>query len=157
MFYVKRKPKWAKYVKKGLSISTKPIKEKKVYRHALTGNFTLKGPEDVLHLDTAMILNSLGLWFTYFPSGEYRFKKTAIVLKRKGVKSGVSDFIVRHIRGGITYFLYLEAKCGYNKQDKEGFQRNFQELVEVNLNEKYYVYKSIEELKKILIMEGLIR
>jgi hypothetical protein len=155
MFYIKKNPKWAKYVKRKPVDNSKPLKEKKVHRHALTGNFTLKGAEDILHLDTTMILNRLGLWFTYFPSGEYRFKKTAIILKTKGVKSGVSDFIVRYVKNGITHFLYLEAKCGYNKQDKE--QVVFQKLVEVNANERYYVYKSIDELKEILIMEGLTR
>lgn len=40
MFYIKKNPKWAKYVKRKPVDNSKPLKEKKVHRHALTGNFT---------------------------------------------------------------------------------------------------------------------
>lgn len=44
------------------------------------------------------------------PNGGARHKKTAADMKRQGVKSGVSDLVVRQARGG-WHGLYLELKA----------------------------------------------
>jgi phenylacetate-coenzyme A ligase PaaK-like adenylate-forming protein len=111
--------------------------------------------EDRLHKDTASYLTYLQINFTYVPSGEQRTLITGALLKAKGLKKGLPDFVVRYKVKDIAYFLYLEAKCGKNKQSPE--QKCFEKLVEGSKYEKYYVYKSIEELKEILTIEGLIR
>jgi VRR-NUC domain len=52
--------------------------------------------EDTLHFVTADVLRRWAAadWrWTYFPAGEKRSKPTAAMLKRKGLKRGVPDFI----------------------------------------------------------------
>ncbi|ACD23117.1 VRR-NUC domain-containing protein [Clostridium botulinum] len=50
----------------------------------------------------------------HVPNGEKRDKRTAVGLKRQGVKAGVPDVVLPCGRGG--YFgLYIELKVGKNK------------------------------------------
>ena len=50
----------------------------------------------------------------HVPNGGYRSKKTAMMLKGEGVKSGVPDIVLPVARGGY-HGLYIELKVGKNK------------------------------------------
>lgn len=114
------------------------------------------GSEDILHKNTAEVLTNYKIWFTYIPSGEKRSIMTGALLKAKGLKRGLPDFWIRYRVGFIMHHLYLEAKVGKNKQDREGFQKTFEESCKASVNEKYYIYKSLDELISILKKEGVI-
>lgn len=112
------------------------------------------GSEDVLHKNTAEVLTNYKIWFTYIPSGEKRSIMTGALLKAKGLRRGLPDFWVRYRVGFIMHHLYLEAKCAKNKQNPE--QIAFQKSCEGSINEKYYVYRNLNELINILEKEGVV-
>ena len=112
------------------------------------------GYEDILHKNTAEVLSKYKIWFTYIPSGEKRNIMTGALLKAKGLKRGLPDFWIRYKTSFTMHNLYLEAKCAKNKQSPE--QIAFQKSCEGSVNEKYYVYRNLNELINILEKEGVI-
>ncbi|MBO4516765.1 hypothetical protein J5751_05045 [bacterium] len=112
--------------------------------------------EDQLHKQVANLLFQLeGLgkfgkngFFTYFPAGEKRNAITGSLLKAKGTRKGVPDFmiILRDIE--ITSFLWIECKTLKGKQTTE--QKEFEHKTTNQINENYIVIRSLEELMDYL-------
>ncbi|MDR0571836.1 MAG: hypothetical protein LBG48_03230 [Rickettsiales bacterium] len=120
----------------------------------------IRHPEDQLHKQIAKYLFILEKQkridsYTYNPSGELRTKTTGALLKAKGLKKGLPDYTIKKTKNiptnngevlTISFYLYLEAKCGKNKQTTE--QIEFQARTEMTINEIYRVVRSIEEVVK---------
>lgn len=66
-------------------------------------------------------------WMYAIPNGGHRSKKTAVELKREGVKSGVSDVHLPVSRGQY-HGLYIEMKYGKNKMSEN--QKDFKTFAE---------------------------
>ena len=69
-------------------------------------------------------------------------------LKKQGLRVGVADLIVLLPKGKA---IFLELKVGYNKQELS--QKQFQKDVET-LGFEYYLVKSLDEAKKIIIIHN---
>jgi hypothetical protein len=80
------------------------------------------------------------------PNGGLRTKTEAKRLKQTGLKSGVSDLII------VLYskIIFIELKTETGKQSNEQIQ--FENIV-TNLNHKYYLVRTLEQFKKIIINE----
>lgn len=108
--------------------------------------------EDKLHKDIAqylhyMIAGENDFW-TYMPFGEKRNAITGALLKAKGTKRGVPDFMILLTRENTTHIIWLEAKCGKNKQSLE--QKEFENRAKNAYNEKYYVVKSLDDVEEVM-------
>lgn len=80
--------------------------------------------EDVLHIATVKLLSEHCLpdWRWYHPAnGEVRNTRTAVKLKRLGVKAGIPDIVLTS-PGGMSYFLELKRIGGKLTRDQESFR-----------------------------------
>lgn len=106
------------------------------------------GQEDIFHKQIAEYLNlslkDSDYFWTYMPFGEKRTAMTGALLKRKGTKRGVPDFMILKRKKDITTLLWLEAKCGKNKQSEE--QIDFEEKTKKQQNEHYFVVKDLDDV-----------
>ena len=100
-------------------------------------------------------------FWTYMPFGEYRTPTTGSLLKSKGTKTGVPDYLFIKTIDNINYFIWLEFKrpkidskkvAGKQSDSQKDFERLFSE----SKNTRYYVVHSIEEAEKRLIQEEII-
>lgn len=108
--------------------------------------------EDILHKEIAQYLsmkitNNNDFW-TYMPFGEKRNAITGALLKAKGTKRGVPDFMILKRNNNNTKIIWLEVKYGKNKQSVE--QIDFENKTKNSNNENYYVVFNVEQVKKIL-------
>ena len=87
-------------------------------------------------------------FWTYLPFGEKRNAITGSLLKAKGTKRGVPDFMILKRKKDITSIIWLEAKVGKNKQSKE--QIDFENKTKNMKNEKYFVFYPQDNWEKIL-------
>ena len=111
--------------------------------------------EDILHKQVAQYLFyhekqfDIKFW-TYMPFGEKRNPITGSLLKTKGTKRGVPDFMVL-IRNKTDknklITLWLECKTDNNKQTLE--QIDFENMVSKFNNHFYFVIRSIDDLEDI--------
>ncbi|MDR0572343.1 MAG: hypothetical protein LBG48_05830, partial [Rickettsiales bacterium] len=108
------------------------VEEEKNKYEKLSYKKPMKHPEDQLHKQIAQYLFILERQgkvdlFTYMPFGEKRNSITGALLKTKGTKKGFPDFMIIATKNiminnklnYISYYLYLEAKVGKNKQKTE--------------------------------------
>ena len=116
------------------------------------------GEEDWLHIKINYMLRQYErakklncVFWTYLPFGEQRTSATGGLLKKKGVKRGVADFLLINPMG--QYF-WIEIKVGKNGQTPE--QKEFQEIMNNIPNSYYQVCKSLEEIIKYLEEYSLI-
>ena len=124
-------------------------------------NRQMKHPEDKLHKQIGNYLfqlESLGKFgragfFTYMPFGEKRDLKTGALLKAKGTKRGVPDFIVIFRDIEISDLLWIECKSEKGKQSLE--QKEFELKTKNQINEKYIVIRSLNELEDYFKTIGL--
>ena len=122
----------------------------------------IQHPEDKLHKQIANYLFQLEMtkkfgsdgFFTYMPFGEKRSLKTGALLKAKGTKRGVPDFMVICRKGVYSEFLWVECKSSKGTQSPE--QKEFEEKTKKQLNEDYIVVKSCEELASYFEKAGII-
>ena len=112
----------------------------------------MKHLEDELHKQIAQYLfytiKSKNDFWTYMPFGEKRNIITGALLKAKGTKKGVPDFLILKRQKTTTKIIWLEVKTGKNKQTQE--QIDFENKISGMYNEDYYVIHSIQELKEVL-------
>lgn len=109
------------------------------------------GIEDKMHISFGQLIRQYEFYnkldcnfWSYCPFGEYRTSVTGAMLKKKGTKKGVPDFMF--LEG--NQIIWLEFKTPTGKQSKE--QKEFQEMCKRADNMFYYVVRSIEEGLKIL-------
>lgn len=106
--------------------------------------------EDVLHKQINQYLffyqrnNKNLLFYTYMPFGEKRSAITGALLKSKGTKKGVPDYMI-FLKNG--YILWIECKVGKNKQTQE--QIDFENMIKDFNNQFYYVVYTLEDLDNI--------
>ncbi|GHU27492.1 hypothetical protein FACS1894152_4190 [Bacilli bacterium] len=108
-----------------------------------------------LEIASRTVNNRIGFW-TYLPFGENRTLTTGALLKKKGTKRGVPDFLMilnrdgfSKNRDGFSEFLWIEAKVGKNGQTDE--QREFERRCEQTSNEHYLLLRdNIDELASYL-------
>ena len=112
----------------------------------------MKHYEDAFHKQIANYLNYVitdeNDFFTYLPFGEKRNITTGALLKAKGTKRGVPDFLIIKRNGNISTFIWIEAKVGKNKQSTE--QIDFQDKIKKQQNEFYFVVYNLEEVIEII-------
>ncbi len=108
--------------------------------------------EDVLHkiVNNYLFIYSLEhkelVFYTYMPFGEKRTPITGALLKAKGAKRGVSDFMLI-FNNGITY--WLECKVKNEKQTLE--QLEFEAMIKNKIkNHYYFIVKDLDYLDFIL-------
>ncbi len=112
----------------------------------------MQHPEDSLHKQIANYLYQLESagkfgragFFTYMPFGEKRDLKTGALLKAKGTKKGVPDFMIIYRIDLSSEIFWIECKSDKGKQTKE--QKEFETKAKTSLNENYIIIKSCEEL-----------
>ena len=112
----------------------------------------MKHFEDELHKQIAQYLfytikGDKDFW-TYMPFGEKRNIITGALLKAKGTKKGVPDFMILNRKGKNTIIIWLEVKFGKNKQSLE--QIDFENKTKSMKNEFYFTVYSLEEVKNII-------
>lgn len=116
----------------------------------------MKHLEDNFHKQIAQYLNILdnqkyfgknGFW-SYCPFGEKRNAITGALLKAKGTKRGVPDFLILIRKNNITKIIWLEAKIGKNKQSEE--QIDFENKTKEQINEKYYIVYNLDNVINII-------
>ena len=83
-------------------------------------------PEDNLHkqiakyladCEMAKVFGRSGFW-TYMPFGEKRTALTGALLKSKGTKRGVPDFMILVRLDNSTEIIWIEAKSEKGKQEQ---------------------------------------
>lgn len=109
------------------------------------------GIEDKMHISFGQLIQQYEFYskldcnfWSYQAGGEKRNISTGAMLKKKGLKRGVPDYLF--IDG--NQLVWLEFKTPTGKQSKE--QKEFQEMCKATDNMFYYVVRSIEEGLKIL-------
>lgn len=120
------------------------------------------GEEDRMHVQFGQLMlqyefynKSKWIFFTYLPFGEQRTKLTGGLLKKKGCKRGVPDFLFIREKNKVAEMIWLEFKTDKGKQSREQF--NFQVNCEHVGNMRYYLPRSVEEAVKIVEEIGLIK
>lgn len=121
----------------------------------------MKHPEDRLHKQIANYLAQLENigkfgrpgFFTYMPFGEKRNAITGSLLKSKGTKKGVPDFMVIFRDNKMSETLWIECKSEKGKQSEE--QKEFELKTKQQVNENYIVVKSCDELADYFETIGL--
>lgn len=111
--------------------------------------------EDLLHQQIANYLKIIEkqqniVFWSYMPFGEKRNITTGALLKKKGTKKGVPDFLLilqSNKNKCETLNLWIECKVGFNKQTVE--QKDFQKNIERFDNQFYYLIKSLDDLIEI--------
>lgn len=113
--------------------------------------------EDILHKQINQYLffyqrnNKNLLFYTYMPFGEKRTLITGSLLKSKGTKKGVPDFLLifkDKTNKNQSILIWLECKVGNNKQTPE--QIDFENMIKQFNNQFYFLVKSVEDLQDIL-------
>lgn len=125
--------------------------------------------EDKLHKDFAYQMLQYEFYkklsckfWTYMPFGEYRTPTTAGLLKSKGTKTGVPDYLFINVPNtDIDHYIWLEFKRPKIEPKKPAgtqseSQKVFQGLFANSQNTRYYVVYSIKEAEDILIKEGIL-
>ena len=88
-------------------------------------------------------LEQLGLlYYTYSPAGEKRHIRTAVTLKKKGVKRGDPDYRLEFAKDGIQYTLYVEvkrSKRSYMSKEQKAFFEKRSSLKNVKCSVAYGV------------------
>ena len=109
-----------------------------------------KRPEEDLHRQVADYL-SLAIvppaWWTTFPSGWFRGKAAAGILKACGLKAGVPDILL--IRDGRVYWIELKAEGGY----LSAAQKEMRPLL-LAAGCQHVICRSIGEIQSALLMWG---
>lgn len=112
--------------------------------------------EDILHKQVNQYLffkqreNKNILFYTYMPFGEKRTLATGSLLKAKGTKRGVPDFMIlikNKTNKNDILTLWIECKTGNNKQTEE--QKDFENMISQFNNHFYFLVKDIDDLEKI--------
>jgi hypothetical protein len=113
--------------------------------------------EDILHIRIANLLREYEMarklacvFWSYMPFGEQRTKATGGLLKKKGVKRGVPDYLFVGIHG----YHWIEIKSGKNQQTSEQIQ--FQEMIRDIPCSYYEVCRTLEEVVQYLEEYNLI-
>jgi hypothetical protein len=86
----------------------------------------MKHSEDALHKQISQYLSILQnqgkiKFFTYLPFGEKRNYVTGALLKAKGTKRGVPDFMVKNERAATFYNTICETRFAKICQDIKNF------------------------------------
>ena len=118
--------------------------------------FSKNEKEDNLHKEFSLYLSFLensgyfgeNGFFTYMPFGEKRDAKTGALLKKKGTKRGVPDFLIIFRRNENSFFCWVEVKTKKGKQTKE--QKDFENKTKEQKNEKYFLIHNLNELIEII-------
>ncbi|MDR2609187.1 MAG: VRR-NUC domain-containing protein [Rickettsiales bacterium] len=85
-------------------------------------------------------------YFSYMPFGEKRDMRTAVQLKRKGVRGGFPDFIFIDFEKGHNYFFEVKTDTGKLSPDQITFFRG----CEMNDNMFFFTIRSVDEFLKTL-------
>jgi hypothetical protein len=80
------------------------------------------------------------------PNGGLRTKTEAKRLKQTGLRAGVSDLII--VLDEIVLFMELKTETGTQSDE----QIEFENIV-TNLNHKYYLVRTLDQFKQIIINE----
>lgn len=120
------------------------------------------GEEDKIHVQFGQLIQQYDFYhklkncphWSYQPFGEQRSKLTGGLLKKKGTKKGVPDYLFIKNVNGVAEFIWLEFKALKGKQSDEQF--NFQITCEHLKNMTYYLPRSVEEAVKILEQEQIL-
>jgi hypothetical protein len=89
-------------------------------------------------------------YYSHIANGGKRFRKTAIILKKMGVKPGVWDYI---LRGQNQPVIWLEMKHGNNNLSKE--QKEFREFNEA-LGDRFIIAWSARQALEGLVAIGML-
>jgi hypothetical protein len=88
-------------------------------------------------------------FFTYLPFGEYRTPRTGALLRKKGVRRGVPDFLViLEADESNSVFLWVEVKARNGRQTPE--QREFEARCSRTNNEYYLLTEDVCKLEECL-------
>lgn len=120
------------------------------------------GQEDKIHINFGQLIQQYEFYrklkncphWSYQPFGEQRSKLTGGLLKKKGTKKGVPDYLFIKDNKGIAEMIWLEFKAEKGKQSAEQF--NFQITCDHMKNMRYYLPRSVEEGLKIIEQEGIL-
>ena len=119
------------------------------------------GKEDQMHINFGLLMQHYEFYkklkcshWSYQPFGEQRTKLTGALLKKKGTKKGVPDYLFIKNKEGIAEMIWLEFKAEKGKQSEE--QLKFQTTCELFKNMNYYMPRSVEEAIKILEKEQIL-
>ncbi|QOR55491.1 MAG: hypothetical protein ULS35scaffold63_48 [Phage 33_17] len=94
-------------------------------------------------------LNKLNsVWWTYMPLGEYRLPSTASMLKKKGVKAGMADYLFIKSKDNFLYLVWIEFKTDIGKQNPN--QILFQNRINNYQNSVYLIARSVADAVKFL-------
>ena len=120
------------------------------------------GPEDKIHVNFGQLVQQYDFYrklkncpfWSYQPFGEQRSKLTGGLLKKKGTKKGVPDYLFIKDNKGTAEMVWLEFKAEKGKQSVEqfDFEVNCQHLK----NMSYYLPRSVEEGLNALRQEGIL-
>lgn len=83
------------------------------------------------------------IFYTYMPFGEKRDLKTGVLLKAKGTKRGVPDFMLL-FKNHIVYWIECKTDKGTLTKEQEAFQK----MIKDNYKSwQYYVVRSLDDLE----------
>lgn len=115
-----------------------------------------------MHKDFAIIIRDYDrigalrcAFWSYDAAGEKRSPITGALLKSKGLAKGRPDYEFIKIIDNIANHIFIEFKCGKNKQSQE--QKDFQKMCAGTSNLKYGLCYSIDEALAFLKEYHIIR
>ncbi len=109
-----------------------------------------KKEEDILHFAVAEYLDRFlpkDIFWTTFPAGEYRTKRTAAKLKRMGLKRGVADILIF-----TNPIICLELKSGKGRMSQP--QKDFAVLAQER-GHRYFVARDLKTIETALLKYGV--